>query len=42
MTRRMTIVERDPWQALKKIVLMLTQHSARASNRQPLRLALMP
>ena len=32
----------DPWQALKKIVLMLTQHSAHASNRQPLRLALMP
>jgi DNA polymerase-3 subunit delta len=32
----------DPWQALKKIVLMLTQHTARAAQRDPLRLALMP
>ena len=32
----------DPWQALRKLVLMLAQHTARSTPRQPLRLALMP
>ena len=32
----------DPWQALQKLVLMLAQHTAQATSRQPLRLALMP
>ena len=32
----------DPWQALQKLVLMLAQHTARATPRPPLRLALMP
>ncbi len=32
----------DPWQALKKLVLMLLQQTAQAAARTPLRLALMP
>ena len=32
----------DPWQALKKLVLMLLQQTAPAAARTPLRLALMP
>ncbi len=32
----------EPWQALRKLVLMLAEHTARAAKGQPLRLALMP
>jgi DNA polymerase III subunit delta len=32
----------DPWQALRKLVLMLTQHTLRAPPRQAARLVLMP
>jgi len=32
----------EPWQALRKLVLMLAEHTARAAKGPPLRIALMP